>query len=343
METYKKIELYIENGDIKAAEKLLSEIKLNKGISLYYNAEITRMKGLVLKSIKLFKKALIYNISLEYRFKIFIKLISLLRTIGNVKEAKRYLSMAEKLKPYSDEFLIEKAMVLRLLEKYEEALKIFNYLKKSYLSKKDYQAVSYILWAEGGVYRNMGEILKSIKTYQESIRYAKVSNDDTLVLYSTLGLAGSVRIAGMLKRSLRLYSKCIEKSPTDDYFAKAYSYCGTANALRQIGKFGKALKYYRYALKYYTFIKDNPDTALVLWGMAECYKRYNLNKALKYVCKAKKYLKDTHEIRGKILVTLTESYIRYALGEKLKANKLFYNAIVLSKRHKLNTLMETFG
>lgn len=342
MEIDKDIESLLEYGEIEKAKRLLSKVK-NKALYLYYWSEIERTKGFISRCIKPLKTALKNTNDSNLRFKIVIRMASVLRALGRAKEAMRYLKIAQGISPNSEEFLLEKAMVLRLIERYKEALKIFRYLKNIYIKKGDYQGLSYILWAEGGMYRNMGRIYRSIRAYEDSLKYAKKAEDNTLILYSTLGLAGVIRIAGMLKRSLRLYLSCIKKAPSDDLFAKAYSYCGSANALRQMGSFKEALRYYKIALNYYTTIEDDPDTALVLWGMAECYKKYNLKKALECISKAKKYLRNSYEIRGKILLKLTEAQIRYALGDNMKARRLFFQAISLAKKHKLNTPIETFG
>ncbi|MGC8867796.1 MAG: tetratricopeptide repeat protein, partial [Elusimicrobiales bacterium] len=127
------------------------------------------------------------------------------------------------------------------------------------------------------------------------------------------------------------------------YFAKGYSYCGTGNALRQLGNYKAALRFYRKALSYYRKTQDRADMALVLWGMAECYKKIDIKKAYRYIIKAKKLIKGLQEVRGRILINLTESHIRYAMGDVERAKKLFNRAVKISIKHKANTLIESFG
>ncbi|MCX7641413.1 MAG: tetratricopeptide repeat protein [Elusimicrobiales bacterium] len=338
-----KIEKLLNNGEINRAKKIINKIKTDKMHYYYYAAEAERMRGMISKSISLFKKSLKFVDNDNFKFKILIKLISLSRTIGNIIDSKRYIEIAKKINSKSEEFLIEKAMYLRLIEKYKKSFEIFEKLKKNYFKNKDYQGISYIFWAEAGIHRTLGNIRKSINAYKSSMKYAVKSNDKTLYLYSKLGLSGTLRIAGKLKDSYKFYYSCIKLTPDDDMFAKGYSYCGTANALRQMGKFKQAIKYYKKALNFYKKVGDEPDIALVLWGMAECYKKYNIDRALKIILQAKKYIKNSQEIRGKVLIILTESYLRYTKGEIKKAKKLFNAAIKLSNKHSIYTYIETFG
>ncbi|MCX7905071.1 MAG: tetratricopeptide repeat protein [Elusimicrobiales bacterium] len=342
MSIKEKIESLLNKEKIKDAERLIRKIKKEKEYYYYY-AEIMRMKGFITKAIFLFKKALNEINDRDIKLKIFIRIMSLLRTIGDINDLKKYIILTQRLKANSEEFLLEKAMCLRLFEKYNQANKIFKKLKKIYTKNKDYQGISYILWAQGGIYRTKGSINKSINSYKKAKKYALKAKDKTLYLYSNLGLAGSLRIAAKLKESYKTYYSCIKLSPNDDMFAKGYSYCGAANALRQMGFYKKAIKYYNKALKYYLKIKDNADIALVLWGLAECYKKYDINKALVYLKKAKKYLKDKKEIRGKILILFSESYIRYIKGDIKKAKNLFNRAMKLSKKHSMYIYLENFG
>lgn len=340
MEITKQIEEYLNFEKINEAEKLIKKLKREKYF-FYYYAEILRIKGFVKKAIYYYKKAM--EKMKEKKFEIILKIISLYRTTGEKNKAKKYIKMAEKINPNSIELMIEKAMYFRLIEKYENAVKIFKRLLKYYIKNKDYQAVSYINWAVGGIYRNKGDLKKSIKYFQKAIEYSKTAKDESMMIYSILGLAGVLRIRGDLKRSYNLYYLITKKAPKTDIFAKAYSFCGTGNALRQMGKIEEALKYYKTSLKLYEKIKDNPDTALVLWGMAECYKKTNIKKAIQCIRKAKKLLKNSYEIRGKILLKKLEAEIKYSIGNKKEAKKLFEEAYNLAKKHKLNTLVETFG
>lgn len=337
------IEKLIESEQFDKALKLLENTNKNSFEYFYFKAEINRIKGFIKKAHDIFKKALKYAQKYDDKFKTFIRLASLSRALGDLNKSAKYLKLAEKINPSSVDFLIEKAMYLRLSEKYADAFKIFKKLKKIFSNEKDYSALAYILWAEGGIYRNMGLIDLSIKSFKNAIKYSNISKDPSILLYSKLGLAGSLRIKGEIKKSYNLYHECIKKSPSSDLFAKGYSLCGTANALRQLGRYKTALRYYRKALFYYKKIKDNPDTALVLWGMSECFKKIDLKKADKCLKEARKYLKNTHEIRGKILVNISDAHLRYVSGDIKNSKILFNKALELSLKHNLNTVIECFG
>ncbi len=343
MEREKMIEKLLDEAKLEEASKMINLIKKNRFYYFYYKAEILRMKGIIKKALILFKKSFTLASSDDEKLKSLLKIASLSRTVGDLKTAERSIILAKKISPQSADVLMENAMYLRLAERYNKALKIFNRLKKMYFKKNDISAISYIMWAEGGIYRNIGDIKKSVEKFKEALRYAKMAKDLSLEIYCELGLAGCLRIMGKINESYLTYSRCIKKIPQDDFFGKGYSYCGTANALRQLGRYKTALEYYKKALYYYNKTDDKADIALVLWGMAECYKKIDLKKAYFYINKAKRLIKNIHEIRGSILIKLTESHIRYARGEREKAKKLFNEAFELSKKHKLNTLIETFG
>lgn len=343
MDIIKEIETHINYERVEKAEKLIKHLKKEKALFFYYYAEIFRIKGLIKKSIFYYEKTIRVINDKNKKFDALLKLISLYRTIGNVKKARLYLTIAQKMNPNSLELMIEKAMYLRLVERYREAINTFNKLIKYYSKYKDFQALSYIYWAVGGIYRNNGDLKNSIKSFQKAIKYSNLVKDKSMKLYSMLGLAGVLRISGDIKTSYKLYHLATKMADRTDLFARAYSFCGTANALRQMGKINNALRYYKIALKLYQKIKDNPDTALVLWGMAECYKKIDITKSLQFINRAKKLLKNSHEIRGSILLKKIEAEIKYVLGKKKEAQRIFDSAYKLAKKYKFNTLFETFS
>lgn len=342
MEIEERLSLLIENDELDSAKKIL--LKLKKGfIYFFYYAEILRISGFIKKAIFFYKKALKYTKEKDKRFEIFIKIASIYRTIGNIRNAKYYLDLASKIGLKSDDLDIEKAMFLRLCGKFDKALKILTKLEKKFIKEKDYDGVSYILWAKGGTYRSMGRLKKSEQSFYEAIRYANKSRNKTLKVYSMLGLSGTLRISGEIRKSFKLYKKCISLAPKNDLFAKGYALCGTGNALRQLGDYNLALRYYKIALKHYAKIKDFADLALVLWGMSECYKKKDINTALMIAKKALNYLKNLSEPRGLILIYMTLGHIYYIKGQINKAKKYFDLAIKISKKHNLNVYLECFG
>ncbi|MGC8867926.1 MAG: hypothetical protein ACP5PA_06965, partial [Elusimicrobiales bacterium] len=203
------IEKLLDDNRLNEALKKVNLIKKYRFSYFYYMAEILRMRGLIKKSLVFFKRSLALASSNEEKFKSALKIASLSRTLGDLKTARKHLAIAMKISPSSLELLMERAMYLRLSERYDDAIEIFNRLKREYIKKKDIAGISYILWAEGGMYRNMGMIKKSIRSFTNALKYAKMIKEPSLEIYSELGLAGSLRIIGKLKESYLLYSRCI--------------------------------------------------------------------------------------------------------------------------------------
>jgi len=306
-----------------------------------------RIEGFFQKAIYYYKKALPFHLQKERKLEILNKICAAFRAIGDKKNAKKYsntaIKFAIKNKLNITQSMLEKAMTYRLCGEYEKAIKIFENIKKIYYHQKDYQGISYILWAIGGIYRLTGNFNKSIEYFKNSYKIALKIKDRDLKLYSLFGLAGVLRISGDINKSYKTYRKAARMVSKNDYFGLAYSYCGMANSLRQKGEFKKAKSFYMKSLKLYKAINDKPDLGFVYWGLGEIYKKENNNKKALYCFNiANKLFKSGHEKRGEILNNISISHIKYLNGEIKEANKTFFNAIKKAKKEKLNTYIEIF-
>ncbi len=335
------IESYLAEENIVKAYSLIKKIKDES--YYYYMAEAKRIEGLNSQAIGFYKKYLKFSKNKEYYLDTLIKLSSLYRAVGDIKRARKYLDFTKGIAKNNIEFQLEIAMFYRMKGEFERALNIFKVLMKKYLFTKDFQGVSYILWAIGGIYRVKGEFKKSIDSYKRSIKYAMKVNDKSLIIYSKLGLGGVLRVSGRINEAYKEYlqtSKIIDKT---DNFAKAYVFCGIGNCLRQMGKYNKAISFYKKSYLLYQKVGDELDLAFVLWGVGECYKRMGkFSKAIDVLIKANKLFSKGFEPRGKILNLISLSHCFYHKGEIKKARKLYFKAIHLAKKNKLNTYMEIF-
>lgn len=339
-----RIENYISNEDGDKAYFLLKKIKKDF-FYYYYLAEIYRIKGLMKKSLRYYIKAISKinrKIDKTKIFNAILKLASISRAFGDIKNTKKYINMAGKIF-INREYLLENAMYFRMIGNFKKAIDIFDNLIDEYKKEKDYQALSYILWAKGGIFRLDGRFSLSIKAYRQSYYYASKINDSSLIVYSLFGLAGVLRVSGNINESNRIYKKAKSIIPDTDFFAKAYVYCGIANSLRQMGDVDNAIKNYKKSYILYKKVGDDLDLGLVLWGLGECYKRKNfLKKALSIFYKADRLFNKGFEPRGKILNLISISQTLYLMGNIKKAKKLYKIAIRESEKNNLNTYLEIF-
>jgi len=341
---YKKIDELLSLEDTLSAKKYLNKIKNKDGIYYYFCGEIKRMEGLLKDSFDYYLKALknLDKKSIFYQ-RTLLRLISILRSKGNIKEVEKYIGILNKINPRDWDFVLEKAMCLRMKGNFNKALYYFSKLKKKYLNDKDFAGISYIYWAVGGIFRLKGDFKKSILNFKNAIKYSIKAKDRSLLLYSKFGLAGVLRIAGKVKESYKEYSQCLKLIDKNDYFSKAYYYCGTANALRQMGDYHKAIKNYLISYRYYKKTGDNLDLALVLWGLGNAYMKVGRIKLAEgCFLKANKFFEEGFEPRGNILNLFSLSYIYYINGKVSKAEKIYFKAINEAKRNNLKTYLEFF-
>jgi len=348
-QTEEKLLSLIEEGEL---EKALSSLRKKEfKTSVYYSffmGEIYRIKGFFYKAASNYESFLkCRDIDIRYRIESLNKLSACYRALGDYEKSNGYIKQAMKLSERNkiklDDTLIEMAMVHRLKGNFKEAINIFNYLKRKFLSRKDYAAISYINWSIGGIYRLKGDFKNSIDSFIQAKLYAKKAGDNDLLVYSLFGLAGVLRISGDIEGSYLNYKKAKAIISSDDFFAIAYSYCGMGNALRQLGRLNEAEGMYKRSFKYYSLIGDKVDLGFVCWGLGEIYKKKGyLNKALGYFNKAGVLFKKGLEKRGEILNMISTSQLLYLFGEKNKANTLYFKALKIAKKEKLNTYLEIF-
>lgn len=338
-----EIEKYLEQENTKAAKKILKDIT-NKSYFYFYKGEIKRIEGFMKEAVDCYEKVLNEKDRDDIVcFDSLLNLISLYRAEGNVGKTENLIKKAEKISPKDPRLKLEIAMFYRMKGEFKKALFELNKIKSGYLLSKDFQGVSYIEWAVGGIYRLMGEFKKAVDSYEKSVKYAEKSKDDSLKTYALLGLAGTFRVFGKIKNSYKCYSKAGKIIKSDDYFAKAYVCCGLANALRQMGEIKKAIFNYKKSYKLYKRIGDKLDLALVLWGMGECYKKLGeFETALEKFKKADNLFKKGFEPRGFILNRISTAQTLYLIGEKKKAKSIYFNALEEAKKHNLNTYLEIF-
>lgn len=339
-----EIENYISEEDVDKAYFLLKKIKKDF-LFYYYLGETYRIKGLMKKAINFYIKAISKankTIDKTKMFNALLKIASISRAFGDIKNTKKYIDMAGKLF-INREYLLEKAMYLRMIGDFKKAINIFDNLIDEYKKEKDYQALSYILWAKGGIFRLEGKFALSIKAYRQSYYYANKIKDPSLMVYSLFGLAGVFRVSGNINESNKIYKKAKSIIPDTDLFAKAYAYCGIANSLRQMANIDNAIKNYKKSYLLYKKVGDDLDLGFVLWGLGECYKRKNLlKKALSIFYKADRLFNKGFEPRGRILNLISISQTLYLMGNIKKAKKLYKVAIKESEKNNLNTYLEIF-
>jgi tetratricopeptide (TPR) repeat protein len=341
---YQKIDKFLDIENTKEAKKYLRNIKKRDGIYFYYLGEIERINGLLEKSFKRYLKALSkLDKKSSFYQKTLLRLASITRSKGKIRETEKYLKILKKLNPKDLDFLLEMAMYFRMKGDFKNALYYFSKLKKIYTLKKDFQGLSYIYWAEGGIFRLEGNFKKGIISFKKSIEYALKAKDKSLLLYANFALAGILRIYGRINDSFKVYSKSLKFIDENDYFSKAYYHCGIANALRQMGNYKKAIENYLVSYRYYLKTGDKLDLALVLWGLGNAYMRVGKFKDAKdSFLKAERLFKDGFEPRGKILNLFSLSYLYYIEGRKEKAKNIYFKALKEAKKNNLNTYLEIF-
>ena len=323
-----ELENYLENNN---PAELLDKTLNSKGKDFYIyflQSEAYRLLGKFEESIQKAKNALKYTKTNQDKIEVNLALAKNYRTLGNAKDALSYAKLAYKyarkdeLLDYAMLALQEEALSLRAGGKLDEAkellAEVFNYFE----SEKDYQGLSFVCWALGGICRLKGDFKEGIKLFKKSYSYATKAKDKISQAYALCGLAGISRVAGNIKTCVDNYKKA-EKlfAKTQDIFGKAYTNCGMANGLRQLGDLKNATRHYKRAEILYTAINDNVDLGFVKWGQADVFKRQNkLTMAFSCLTKAKSLFANSDEMRGQILTEISLAQVIYALGEKEKAD-----------------------
>jgi tetratricopeptide (TPR) repeat protein len=249
-------------------------------------AEALFLRGEAWRQAGKFKNALAqYNRGLkskscdrELRLGILIKKTAASRALGQtcaaLKAALSALALARATGLSIPEAELELALAHRLAGNFGKAEPALKRLYALYGRLGDWGAVSYVLWALGGLWRLKGRYKLSIKAFEDSARFAAKAGDKAARGYALCGLGGVNRVAGRIKRAFKSYKEaCAVFAGSSDIFARAYAECGMSNVLRQLGRLDEALKGYRKAHKFYSAIRDGPDLGFVEWGIGEVYKK----------------------------------------------------------------------
>lgn len=358
-----KIEALIDKGNFKKALLILKACRLShkgrgegEGLILaeseYYFllAECYRGLGFFDTAIKHYSavRGQSTGVSPERSIQTLLRLAACHRALGNSRKAlffaeKAFSESLESRLIVSDARL-ELALAYRLKGDFKKAEKELKTLLKIYSKEKDLSALSFVLWALGGVYRLEGRHKESIAAFKTSIKHGLKTGDKISSGYSMFGLAGVMRIAGFIDKSEYYYRKARDIfSKTQDIFGKAYSECGLANALRQKGLLQEALKRYAKAHRLYSLIRDRADLGFVEWGTGEILKKQGkLREALKHFIKALNLFKNKSEIRGEILAEISIAQILYLLGNPRQADGVYFKAVKKARKRKLRAYIETF-
>ncbi len=344
MEQIEKISAYLEREEIEKAQSLIK--KNGKALmpeALFYQGEIWRMKGFFERACVFYMKYISSAKSKSDKKNAYLKMAACKRALGLKKESLYWCRKALALYPKDEEALLETAMTYRLSGLWDRARGIFLRLKKAYLAEKDYAGVSYILWALGGLERSRGELESSKRLFMNSLKFARLAKDRSLEVYALFGLGGVCRIKGELENSLSYYRKASSLSGRNDTFAAAYSFCGAANALRQLGDLDEAEKLYEKSRILYRALQDKPDLGFVYWGKGEIKrKKGKLKEAFSDFKTASKLFSAGFEKRGEILSALSSAKTLYAMGRKAQADKVYFSAVESAKKEGLKTYLEDY-
>ncbi|MGB2579097.1 tetratricopeptide (TPR) repeat protein [Elusimicrobium simillimum] len=345
-----KIEALLEADKPSEVIKKFKNYKGRDAKTLFLLGEAQRMIGQFDTAIKTYTKADKANPEAELKIQILLSLAACERTLGNAEEAYKTAAavhiLAEGME-FEDErisALLEMGMSLRAWGKLEESLECLNEVLAHYISERDYSAVSYVLWAKGGIFRLQGKFKEGIKSYKDAVSQAKKAKDKINEAYAYCGLAGISRIAGDVKGCVNYY-KMADKifARTEDTFGKAYTNCGMANGLRQMGDYKTALKRYVKADELYSLIGDRVDLGFVKWGRADVLKRFGkLDEALVDLKAAEKLFEGSDEKRGQILTQLSLAQVLYAMGHADTAKEKYFAAVERAKEENLNTYLEIY-
>lgn len=346
-----KAEKLIESGKFLDAVNFLKKTKLPK----FIESDFYFVLGGAFQGAGFFRKALIsYEKVLAASCDPFLEIEALIgecacrRALGGYSKALKIslktLNLAKKKNFLEREALLEYAMTLRLGGKFKEAKSILKDIKNAYLKEKDYQGLSFVYWAAGGMERLEGAYSKSADSFEKASFYAKKVGDKSMLGYALFGLGGVLRVAGKMDDSKKNYMKAKNIfSKSQDVFAIAYSECGLANVLRQLGDAKKAMEGYKRAFKLYKNLEDMPDLGFVAWGMGEIFKKKGkLKEALLSFKKAETYFSKGLEERGLALNSFSLAQTYYLIGDVKKADRIFDKAVAYSKSKNLHTYLEVF-
>jgi len=342
-------DLLEKNRPSEVLEKVKS-IRTKTAAVWFILAEAQRQLGSFEEALKSYAQALSRAEDAEERMDTLLAMSACYRTLGHsaaaYELAEETLEMSKELEydEYTVRAMQEMGMALRAWGRLEEALELLDAVLAAYVQQKDYNGISFIHWAKGGIFRLQGHFEEGIAQFQKAISFAKKAGDSISEAYGYCGLAGISRICGKIDDCVNNYKRA-EKifKKTEDLFGKAYTNCGMANGLRQQGKYDEALRHYNVADKLYTSIHDTVDLGFVKWGRADILKRKNkMNLALKDLQEARVLFDNSDEKRGQILTKLSLAQVLYALGQTDEAEVLYAEGVKQAQAEKLHTYLESY-
>ena len=343
--------------NLHALKKPAAALKARPGLkknetcaeALFLRGEAWRQAGKFKNALAQYERGLkLKSCYRELRLEILIKKAAASRALGQtcaaLKAALSARALARATGLSIPEAELELALAHRLAGNFGKAESALKRLRALYSRLGDWGAVSFVLWALGGLWRLKGRYNLSIKAFEGSARFAAKAHDKAARGYAFLGLGGVNRVAGHIGSALKLYGEARAVfAGSSDIFAKAYVECGMSNVLRQLGRLDEALKGYRRARKLYSAIQDWPDAGFVEWGIGEVYKkRGELAKAKGAFKRAEKLFSSGFEPRGIILTKLSLAQVDYLLGNTAIAEKLHFAALKEARKHGLHTYLEAF-
>lgn len=328
-------------GEVKLPRFLKAEVHITKGKALQY-------AGFFPKAMAQYGLARKHCLEDADKMEAALGMCVCRRSLGDFKEALRaikdLLKFAREKKMPVDEIELEYAMILRMGGDFVKALGLLKKFGRKFKKEKDPTGLSFVNWAQGGIYRLEGKCAESINAFNKAFSFARKAGDETMANYALLGLGGVLRVAGRMEEAREKYMAAKKFfARTEDIFAGAYSECGLANVLRQTGDLDEALKGYGKAFKLYSILEDMPDLGFVEWGRGEIYKKKGeFKKAGEFFRKAEKFFSKGLEERGELLVMISKAHLYYLTGKTKQAEDLYDKAYKRAKSKDLHTYLETF-
>jgi hypothetical protein len=186
-----------------------------------------------------------------------------------------------------------------------------NAIEKGLLIAKDVQyniEIASLLQKKAATFRNMGKLSEAIKIHEESVNYAELSNNDSLLIYVQISYANSLlakdeNLAAFKKLMLTLN---LAETVKDDKM-KATLYERIASFYDKINQTEKAKDYYVKAIEQSKALKD---TNLEMYNYANIITLYAKNKEFNT---AKEYLKILQKKVG-----VNETFLRFARNAELQ-------------------------
>jgi len=272
------------------------------------------------------------------------------RSLGGVREARRYLSAVRSLigsarwRSFRPQLELEAALVERAAGRFGLSIAVLRRLLSRALLARRWAEAAFLLWAIGGALRFSGRLEESKRSFERSRALARRAKDRQGEAYALFGLGGVTRIQGELQASAGYYAQAGRQlAATQDLFGKAYAECGLANALRQLGRWPEAERHYLRSHKLYSSLEDQVDLAYVEWGLGKIHLgRGALPEAKRRLLRALQWFERHGETRGEVLAGVALAQALHASGKTDEAERRFAAAYALARKSGLHAHLELF-